>query len=120
MEKKSRRVVAHPRTLSRMLDDYLSANNITRNLYKYERVLVWLIVASKAGHKVTMFDAEIIGDHVLRSTVPTITKVYGVTVQREWTKRPGRFGEIDCCQYWVDPNQIEKAERLFSKRGASA
>jgi len=114
MNIKSQGVRQHPYTFTETLSDYLSKNNITRKPTKQQRVLAWLVASSQAGLKVTRFDAETIGDHCLNSTVSDIKKYYGIIVKRERTKRLGNYGEIDCCQYWLDPLQIEAVEEQLS------
>lgn len=56
-----------------------------------------------AGDRLTMFDAERLGDHVLRTTVATLER-RGATIARRMVARPTRFGtDAHVCEYWVEP-----------------
>jgi hypothetical protein len=62
------------------------------------------------------FQAELWGDHALHSTVSTLSRSFGVVINREWRKVPTRFGK-DCrvCAYWVDELSRNHAMRLVAK-----
>jgi len=72
--------------------------------------------------RVTRFDAEIVGDHCLNSTISALRK-YGVDIERRQTTRPTRFGkDARCCEYWLTPDNYDVAERMLEakRKGVSA
>ena len=100
----------HPHELKAALDSYLTRHRLNK-LKKRERILAWLICASKLGHKVTRFDAEWVGDHCFNTTISEIFLIDGIRVEREQTKVPNRFGGFsDCKQYWLPEASRLKAE----------
>lgn len=91
------------------------------------------------GERLTMFDAEQLGDHVLRTTVATLER-YGARISRRTVIRPTRWGaDAHVCEYWIEPvdrpavakllgldlhvNRVEPDDAkayLFQSRGARA
>lgn len=58
--------------------------------------------ALHAGQHLTMFDAERMGDHVLRTTVATLER-YGARISRRTVIRPTRWGaDAHVCEYWIE------------------
>ncbi|MEW6119378.1 MAG: hypothetical protein AB1593_04735 [Pseudomonadota bacterium] len=65
------------------------------------------------GERLTMFDAERLGDHVLRTTVATLER-RGATIARRMVSRPTRFGaDAHVCEYWVEPEHRPALARLL-------
>lgn len=65
------------------------------------------------GERLTMFDAEQLGDHVLRTTVATLER-RGATIARRMVTRPTRFGaDARVCEYWVEPADRPAIARLL-------
>ena len=103
----------NPRRLSKNLDAFLNENNLTE-LTKRKLVIAWLICSSENGCKITRFDAEMIGDHCLNTSISEIGRLEGIKVSRNDTKRPTRFGKpTDCKEYWLEPDQINKAKTIL-------
>lgn len=66
-----------------------------------------------AGARLTMFDAERLGDHVLRTTVSTLER-HGATIARRMVSRPTRFGtDAHVCEYWVEPEHRQALAGLL-------
>ena len=62
----------------------------------------------------TRFDAEHLGDHTFNTTISEIHLKDGIPVTRTETKRPTCFGiDVNCKEYWLDPSNIQVAERLL-------
>lgn len=65
------------------------------------------------GGRLTMFDAERLGDHVLRTTVATLER-RGATIARRMVTRPTRFGtDAHVCEYWVEPEHRPALARML-------
>jgi hypothetical protein len=79
-----------------------------RMLNKHERILQSLA----QGRRLTRFDAELLGDHCLPSTVARLQK-RGVTIQRELVKREGSHGQFHCCVYWISEADKARARRIL-------
>jgi hypothetical protein len=63
------------------------------------------------------FQAEKWGDHALHSTVSTLSRNFGIVINREWRKVPTRFGKgCRVCAYWVNELSRNHAMRLVAKR----
>ncbi|MDB4224948.1 hypothetical protein N9850_14380 [Granulosicoccus sp.] len=83
-------------------------------LNKRHQVLLWLTMASEIKFHVTRFDAEMIGDHVLNSTIPQIEKYDRLRIERIWTIRNSRFGKpVRCCEYWLSDIELVKGKQLL-------
>lgn len=103
----------HPNQLKIALESYLKLKNVTTTT-KRQRILAWLICSSRAGHKVTRFDAEWVGDHCFNTTISELQLMEGIQVKREQTKVPNRFGGLSHCKrYWLDESLIAKAESFL-------
>lgn len=69
--------------------------------------------ALHAGQHLTMFDAERMGDHVLRTTVATLER-YGARISRRTVIRPTRWGaDAHVCEYWIEPQDRPAIARLL-------
>ena len=91
-----------------------------KRLTKRDRVLLWLFIAAAYDRKPTRFDAEIIGDHCLPSTISAIQDLEGIAVSRQFTRRSTRFGTlVRCAEYWLHGQALEKAQRLCERRLSS-
>lgn len=77
---------------------------------KWRRVLRFLA----SGGKLTRFDAEKLGDHALNTTVAYIGEM-GISVSREPIVLEGRFGEIRCKRYWLEPEARARALTLLGQ-----
>lgn len=75
---------------------------------KTERILETLL-----ERRLTLFQAEPIGDHSLNSTVSTLQKQYGVKVSRRTIKVPSRFGVATCCEYWIASEHAEQGRTVL-------
>jgi hypothetical protein len=87
-------------------------NDIRRN--HNESRMKWrrLLEVLAAGESLTRFDAERHGDHAFNTTVSLIGRK-GIAVSREPIVLQGRYGEIRCKRYWLDPEQRKVALRLL-------
>lgn len=75
---------------------------------KWRRILRLM----RTGARLTRFDVEKYGDHCFNTSVSVIGKK-GITISREPIVIEGRFGKFRCKQYWLEPDQIERARRLL-------
>ena len=95
-------------------EHYVSKPNHTRT--KKSRKLtktlkIFAVLAS--GASLNRFQAEIIGDHALHSTVSTIQKKYGVTIKRKFINVKTRFTEkTPVCKYWIAPDAQASARDI--------
>lgn len=84
---------------------------------KLERVLVALL-----ERRITRFDAEKIGCHTLNSSVSSLANQYHIRVTRAPVVIHGRFGKINCNEYWIAGDDrceaISLLDYLRRKRGA--
>lgn len=66
-----------------------------------------------AGERLTMFDAERLGDHVLRTTVATLER-RGARIARRMVIRPTRFAaDVHVCEYWIEQEDRPALARLL-------
>lgn len=73
---------------------------------KWRRILAELA----AGRKLTRFDAEHLGDHVLPATVHAIERATGLKIEREYVTVPGWAGcPAHVARYSLSPVNREKA-----------
>jgi hypothetical protein len=80
-----------------------------------EHTKIFSVLAELArGTRMTRFDAErLCHDHVLPSTIAEIQK-RGIDVSREDVVVPGHRGTpTHCAEYWLTPEEIEKAAVLL-------
>lgn len=77
---------------------------------KWQRILAYLA----RGGRLTRFDAEKLGDHALNTTVANLGK-RGITVSREPWLLVGRYGEIRCKRYWLEPDERQRALGLLER-----
>jgi hypothetical protein len=77
---------------------------------KWRRILKFLA----DGGRLTRFDAERLGDHALNTTVSNLGMM-GITVSREPIALKGRFGEIRCKRYWLEPDERQRARKLLDQ-----
>jgi len=102
-----------------LTNEYLRNTKISIRDYsgkeiKQRRILLVLCVFSKHGYRLTRFDAIKFNDTSLNSTIPKLESQLGVAVQREWTTRKTVYETHTRCKgYWLDPEQLEKAENLL-------
>ena len=75
---------------------------------KWQRILTYLA----RGGRLTRFDAEKLGDHALNTTVANLGRK-GISVSRKPTLLQGRFGNIRCKTYWLEPDERQRAMRLL-------
>lgn len=72
-----------------------------------------IATALHAGQYLTMFDAERMGDHVLRTTVATLER-YGARISRRTVIRPTRWSaDAHVCEYWIEPQDRPVIARLL-------
>jgi len=86
----------------------MSAAAVAARELKWRRILKFLA----DGGQLTRFDAERLGDHALSTTVSNLGMM-GITVSREPISLQGRFGEIRCKRYWLEPDERQRARRLL-------
>jgi hypothetical protein len=77
---------------------------------KWKRILTFLA----RGGRLTRFDAEKLGDHALNTTVANLERK-GICVSREPWLLMGRFGEVRCKRYWLEPDERQRALRLLGQ-----
>ena len=104
----------HPNISINTLDSYLDKVGFIGKRTKRTRVICWLYLISVRGYVGTRFDALSISDSCLNSTISDIQKFHGIQIDRRWTKRQSKFGPIDCAEYWLQGEGLEKAERYLS------
>lgn len=75
---------------------------------KWQRILKFLA----HGGRLTRFDAEKLGCHTLNTTVANLEHK-GICVSREPWLLQGRFGEIRCKRYWLEPDERQRALELL-------
>lgn len=103
-----------PHEIQNNLEKYLIGFEFLRPLTKQQRITAALIVASRAKRPITRFDAIYINDFVLNSTISSIGSRDNIQVDRCDVKRPTKFGtDVTCCEYWLSPESIYKAESLL-------
>lgn len=69
--------------------------------------------ALHSGQHLNMFDAEHMGDHVLRTTVATLER-RGAHISRKIVIRPTRWGsDARVCEYWIEPEHRPAIARLL-------
>lgn len=72
-----------------------------------------IAAALYSGERLTLFDAERIGDHVLRTTVATLER-RGALVSRKMVVRPTRWrADAHVCEYWIEPEDRPAMARLL-------
>ena len=103
----------HPRVLAGQLDNLLSQHKFYNQPTKRTRMITWLMLASNQDIKVTRFDAEFAGCHCWNTTASEIQRYDGITVERQETNAPTRFGTTYCKEYWLNPSEISKAQNLI-------
>lgn len=73
------------------------------------------------GGSLNRFEAELIGDHCLNSTISTIKHSYRLKVSWQWERVPTRFAtETRVKRYSLAPDQQEKAKNLLLLLGVNA
>jgi hypothetical protein len=82
--------------------------NTTERDQKWRRILRLL----ESGKRMTRFDAEKYGDHAFNSTVSYLS-ARGVRISRMPILIRGRFGNIHCKRYWIEPEDAEQAKALL-------
>jgi hypothetical protein len=75
---------------------------------KWRRILTYLA----RGGRLTRFDAEKLGDHSLNTTISDFGH-RGIAVARKPITLQGRFGEIRCKTYWLEPEERQRALQLL-------
>lgn len=89
--------------------EQLTAASFTHKQTKIKRILSELT----RGGSLHRFQAELIGDHCLHSTIAKI-EGYGIDVAREWITVPGFAGHSTrVCRYWINDENRERAARLL-------
>lgn len=94
----------------------IAVADLHTDLLKKEQMRLWLVIASELGLKVTRFDAICVGDTIWNTTVSEFTLLDRIIVDRRPTKRPTRFGRpVDCKEYWLQGQALERAQGLCSR-----
>lgn len=69
------------------------------------------------GRRLHRFQAEILGDHCLHSSISGLQTKHGVTFSRKWIKVPNRFGtETRVMLYWLEGKDLERAQGIIGIR----
>ena len=64
------------------------------------------------GRRFHRFNAEIVGDHTLPSTISSLQKRHGIHFDRMSVPVPNRFGsKTTVSQYWLQGEDLTKAQR---------
>ena len=67
-----------------------------------------------SGKHFNRFDAEVVGDHCLPSTISDLQKRDGLTFSRKWEKVPNRFGTFTkVMRYWLEGDSLIRARQLM-------
>jgi len=82
---------------------------------KWQRILFALV----EGRQLTRFDAELIGDHCLHTTVASLEN-RGIQILRDLEVIGGRFGASHCKRYRLAPESLERARELLGLKGQQA
>lgn len=82
-----------------------TGGSVTREVEQKQQRILRLLVT---GASLTRFDAEHHGDHCLNSTVATLGAM-GVRIARKPVTLPGRFGNVRCNRYWIEPDGLPAA-----------
>lgn len=84
---------------------------------KIEHNTKWRMILSYLadGNSLNRFQAEPLGCHCLHTTVASL-QARGITIARESITLEGRFGEIHCKRYWIEPDERERARKLLGLR----
>ena len=70
------------------------------------------------GARLHRFEAELLGDHVLPTTISTLQRQYDIIFNRNWVKVPNRFGsETSVKEYWLDGEERIKAQIILQSGG---
>lgn len=88
---------------------------MSKQLGKQARILLALY----RGQRLHRFQAEVVGDHTLNSTISTLANRYGLLFERARMKVPTRFGRpVSVIEYGLAASSREAAERLLAMWGA--
>ena len=69
------------------------------------------------GKTLHRFQAARLGDSCLNSTVPSITRQYGIRFNRESIEVQNNYGGLTrCTRYWLENGQLEKAKGLTQEK----
>jgi hypothetical protein len=88
--------------------------NHTREVSPNTKVFKMLTAFSK-GSSLHRFQAEILGDHVLNTTISDLTKTHNLTFSKEWIEVPTRFNcTVRVKRYWLEGDELERARKLVT------
>ncbi|GAB3471364.1 hypothetical protein [Azotobacter salinestris] len=79
---------------------------------KIARVLAYMLVPCNSLNR---FEAELLGDHCLNSTVAKLANQYGLEFQRQPEKVPNRWGApCDVTRYSLPESQHQRARAVLA------
>lgn len=79
---------------------------------KIARVLAYLLAPCNSLNR---FEAELLGDHCLNSTIAKLTHNYGLEFQRQPEKVPNRWGApCDVIRYCLPESQHQRARTVLA------
>jgi len=69
------------------------------------------------GLSLNRFEAEVLGDHCLHSTVSTLVNNLGLEISRKWEAVPNRFGGTTRVKrYWFSESDIAAIRKLLGDK----
>jgi|GEM_PF-1504500 len=99
--KKEKGAVRHPQQLKRINDTKLG---------KEESMFLFFA----QGKRLHRFEAELLGDHCLHTTVSDLQKKYLIFFDRMRVKVPNRFGTLtSVTKYWLAGENLRAAQQHF-------
>ncbi|TBW32195.1 hypothetical protein E0E54_19850 [Azotobacter chroococcum] len=79
---------------------------------KIARILAYVLVPCNSLNR---FEAELLGDHCLNSTVAKLANQYGLEFQRQPEKVPNRWGApCDVTRYSLPESQYQRARAVLA------
>jgi hypothetical protein len=88
----------------------------SKKVGKQEMMLVFFA----NGRRLHRFEAELLGDHCVPSTIPELQKIHGIYFNREMVKVPNRFGsKTSVMKYWLSGKSPQKAQGILGMREAA-
>jgi hypothetical protein len=74
------------------------------------------ILKELLARSLNMFQAEKLGEHVICSTISTLSNRHGIQFQRQWETVPNSFGgKIRVVRYSIPASALENARRVLAQ-----
>ena len=104
----------------------INSAKLEKQLLKKDRMLLWLVIASELGIKVTRFDALKVNDTIWNTTVSELSAINHLIIDRQPTQRhTSQWGLTSCHLYWLQGDALKAAQTrceslLAAKSGEAA